>query len=56
MYPKKQVSAAVRTRGPAVRLLEGLEQVEPLDGGRGGEHTAAAGDHGGDPGRVQRRL
>ncbi len=31
--------------GAAVRLLEGLEQAQPLDGRRGGEDAAAAGDH-----------
>ncbi len=30
----------------AVRLLQRLQQREPLDGGRGGEHAAATGDHG----------
>ncbi len=40
----------------AVRLLQRLEQRQPLDGGRGGEDAAAAGDHRRDADRVQRLL
>ncbi len=42
--------------GAAVRLLEALEQGEPLDGGGGGEDAAAARDHGGHPHLEQRLL
>ena len=46
-------------RGPdpdaAVRLLERLDQRQPLDGGRGREDAAATGDHGGDA-DVEERL
>ena len=47
-------------RGPharaAVRLLERLEQAQPLHRRRGGEHAAAAGDHRGDADLLEGRA
>ncbi len=40
--------------GAAVRLLERLQEREPLDGGGGGEHAAAAGDDRGHADLAQR--
>ncbi len=40
----------------AVRLLQGLQQPEPVPGGRRAEDAGAAGQHAGDARRVQRRL
>ena len=42
--------------GAAMRLLEGLQQRQPLDGRRGGEHAAAARDHAGDTDLLERGL
>ncbi len=55
-----QSHEAGQRRGPhpgtAVRLLERLEQGEPLDGGGGREHAATPRDHGRDAELVQGRA
>ena len=51
--PRKQVSAAARTRN-AARLLERLQQRQPLAGDGRAEHAGGAGQHGGHAGGGER--